>query len=79
MINSKGTFSSTGVDDEAELEVLVGKDIEAYCKVSLKKNLNNFCKIYGSNGIINIPSPWLPSEKSYIEVIKKYIMNIIIK
>ena len=71
LINSKGTFSSTGVDDEAELEVLVGKDIEAYCKVSLKKNLNNFCKIYGRNGIINIPSPWLPSEKSYIEVIKK--------
>ena len=71
LIKSKGTFSSTGVDDESELEILVGKDIEAYCKVSLKENLNNFCKIYGSKGIINIPSPWLPSEKSYIEVISK--------
>ena len=67
-IKSKGTFSSTGVDDESEIEVSVGKNIEAYCKVSLKENLDNYCKIFGKKGIINVSSPWLPAKKSFIEI-----------
>ncbi len=67
-IKSKGTFSSTGVDDESEIEVLVGNDIGGYCKVSFKENLKNYCKIYGKKGIIIVSSPWLPSQKSYIEI-----------
>ena len=71
LIKSKGTFSLTGVDDESEIEVLIGQKITANCKVSFKENLNNSCKIFGKKGIINIPTPWLPSEKSYIEVINE--------
>ena len=71
LIKSEGTFSSTGVDDESSVEILIGKNIKASCKVSLKNNLDNSCKIYGEKGIINIPAPWLPSRKSYIEVIYK--------
>ena len=67
-IKANGTFSSTGVDDESEIEVSVGNNIEAYCKVSLKENLKNYCKIYGKKGIMNISSPWLPSQKSFIEI-----------
>ena len=67
-IKSKGTFSSTGVDDESEIEASVGKNIEAYCKVSLKENLDNYCKIFGKKGIINVSSPWLPAKKSFIEI-----------
>ena len=67
-IKAKGTFSSTGVDDESEIEVSLGNNIEAYCKISLKENLNNCCKIYGKRGIMNISSPWLPSQKSFIEI-----------
>ena len=70
LLKSKGTLSSTGVDDESELEILIGKNIHAYCKVSFKDNLDNSCKIYGKKGIIKIPDPWLPAQKSYIEVIK---------
>jgi len=51
-------------------EILIGKNIQANCRISFKENLDNACKIYGSKGIINIPSPWLPSQKSYIEIIK---------
>ena len=71
LVKSKGTFSSTGVDDESEAEILIGKNINAYCKVSFKKNLENNCKIYGTKGIVNVPSPWLPAQKSYIEVNNK--------
>jgi len=69
LIKSKGSFSITGVDDESEVEILVGKNIKAICKITFKENLNNLCKIYGKKGTINIPSPWLPAEKSYIEVV----------
>ena len=68
LIKSKGSFSITDVDDEAEAEFLIGKNITANCKVSFKENLKNSCTIYGSKGTINIPSPWLPSTKSYLEV-----------
>ena len=71
LIKSEGTFSPTGVDDESSVEILIGKNIKANCKVSFKNNLDNSCKIYGEKGIINIPDPWLPSQKSYIEVIYK--------
>ena len=70
-IKSQGTFSSTGVDDHSEAQLLIGKNIEAYCKVSLKENLINSCKIYGTKGTINIPSPWLPAQKTYIEIENK--------
>ena len=71
LIKSKGSFSYTGVDDESEIEVLIGKDIKGICKISFKENLNSSCKIYGKKGTITIPSPWLPPEKSYIEIVNK--------
>ncbi len=67
-IKSKGTFSSTGVDDESEIEVLVGKNIKGYCRVSFKENLKNYCKIYGKKGIIRVSSPWLPNQRGFIEI-----------
>jgi len=79
LIKSRGTFSVTGVDDEADAEFLIGKKILANCKVSFKENLKNTCTIYGSKGTINVPSPWLPSFRSYIEVFddSSYYKNFI--
>jgi len=79
LIKASGTFSITGVDDEAEAEFLLDKNIVANCKVSFKENLANSCKIYGTKGSIIIPSPWLPSTKSYIEVYNEnsYYKNFI--
>tara|TARA_B100000767_G_C19749749_1_gene530193 strand:- start:226 stop:1209 length:984 start_codon:yes stop_codon:yes gene_type:complete len=79
LIKSKGTFSITGVDDETEADFIIGKNILANCKVSFKENLKNSCTIYGSKGTINVPSPWLPSVKSYIEIFNdnSYYKNFI--
>ena len=49
---------------------MIGSKIKAIAKVSLKQNYENSCKIYGDKGIMNIPSPWLPVNKSYIEIFK---------
>ena len=68
LIKSSGTFSITGVEDDTEAEFLIGKNIVANCKISFKTNLKNSCTIYGTKGTINIPSPWLPPIKSYIEI-----------
>ena len=81
LIKSEGTYSSTGVDDQSEAHLMIGKNIEGYCKVSLKENLINSCKIYGTKGSVNIPAPWLPAQKTYIEIknknsyYKKFIIN----
>ena len=70
-IDSKGSFALTNVDDFAEINFFIGENIEANAKVSLKENYNNSCIIYGNQGYIKIPSPWLPEKKSYIEIFKK--------
>ena len=79
LFKSKGTFSITGVDDETEAEFLIGKNIIANCKISFKENLKNNCTIYGTKGTINIPNPWLPPIKSYIEIFinNSYYKNFI--
>jgi predicted dehydrogenase len=66
--NAVGTYCSTGVDDDAVIKLKIGEKIDAIGSVSLRKNLSNECKIYGKKGFITLPSPWLPSLKSYIEV-----------
>ena len=66
--NSNGSYASTGVEDEAEINLSIGEKIHCIGKVSLKQNLSNTCKIYGNKGTIEIASPWLPSNKSYLEI-----------
>ena len=66
--SAEGTYCSTDVDDDAKIKLKIGNNIEAIAQVSLRRNLNNNCKIYGEKGNIIIPSPWLPSKKSYIEI-----------
>ena len=70
LINAEGSFAITGVDDYAKINFVSEQNIKLNAKISLKENLENNCKIYGTNGIIIVPSPWLPSKKSYLEVIK---------
>ena len=66
----KGSLSKTGVDDHAELIGTTNGNIQIELKVSLKNHYKNNCIIYGSNGVIKIPSPWLPEKKTYLEVYK---------
>jgi len=79
LIDVKGSHTITGVDDYAEINLLSKNNIEFYGKVSLKENFDNQSKIYGTKGSIVVPSPWLPSKKSYLEIIKgsSYYKNFI--
>ena len=70
LINAKGSYANTGVDDYAEISLLSKNNIEFNGKVSLRENFENNCKIYGTKGTIVVVSPWLPSKKSYLEIIK---------
>ena len=67
-INAKGSFSSTGVDDAAEANLVVEDRIDAYIKISFKENLENKLIIKGENGSLIVPNPWLPEMKSHIDV-----------
>ena len=69
-INAKGSHATTGVDDYAEINLINKENIELFAKVSLKENLENKCTIFGSNGVAQLSSPWLPQKKSYIEITK---------
>ena len=54
---------------DAKINLKLGSSIDLVGHVSLKKNLDNICKIYCEKGSIKIPSPWLPSQKSFIEIV----------
>lgn len=68
MLNVKGSFLSTGVDDYAEAEVLINNDIKCSIKVSIKENLSNKVSIKGSKGELVINNPWLPDKKSTLDI-----------
>lgn len=68
-IKSKSlNYAKSGVDDEANLILNYDNKFDGILNVSLKANLSNFCKIYCENGYIKINEPWLPGQKTNIEV-----------
>ena len=81
IIDQKNSLAVTGVDDHAEMKCLINKKIEVILKVSLKENLSNNCIVYGSKGNLIIPQPWLPQQKTYLEIyendryFKKFIQS----
>jgi predicted dehydrogenase len=62
------SYSSTGIEDEVELEIITSKNIIAEIRISFKQNYDNSCVIEGENGKIIISNPWLPKEGNAIEV-----------
>tara|TARA_B100001057_G_scaffold18504_1_gene17092 strand:+ start:700 stop:1659 length:960 start_codon:yes stop_codon:yes gene_type:complete len=79
MIKSKFDLCETGVDIEGEISLKIDDDIDAIGRVSLKENLKNICTINCEKATITLPSPWLPPNKTYIEVETKsrYFKKII--
>ena len=77
--NAKGSFCKTDVEDHAELRGTINDNIEIDLKISFKENMENSCIIYGSKGILKVPSPWLPQKKTYIEIDKEnsYYKNFV--
>ncbi len=68
ILNSKFTLCDTNVDVEGEINLKINDEIDAFGKVCLNKKLDNICRIYLENAIITIPSPWLPPEKTFLEI-----------
>jgi|TARA_Y200000002_G_scaffold101310_1_gene82167 predicted dehydrogenase len=68
VMNSKFNLCETNVDIDGEITLKINDKIEAKGKVSLKENLDNLCKIYCDKAEITLQEPWLPSNKSFIEV-----------
>ena len=56
------------MDIDAEIHLKLNDEIDAIGKVSLSQNLDNKCIIHCENATITIPSPWLPSEKTFLEI-----------
>ena len=46
----------------------INENIKAIGKVSLVKNLQNNCRIFCEKATITVPSPWVPSTKTFLEI-----------
>ena len=69
--NIKGTIGHTGVDETAQADLIFNDNLKMSIKTSVRKNLQNNCIIYGSKGKIVIPNPWVPQQKSIVEIHSK--------
>ena len=68
IVKSNFNLCETNVDIDGEIILDIDNNIEAVGKVSLRENLDNICKIYCDNVQITLREPWLPTNKSFIEV-----------
>ena len=56
------------MDKYAEAKILYDNNINIDIKVSISSNLDNRCIIKGTKGKIIISDPWIPKNKSSIEI-----------
>ena len=68
IVNSKQNLCETNVDIDGEIFLKINDEIDLIGKVSLRENLENKCKIHFENALITLPEPWLPPQKTYIEI-----------
>ena len=68
ILKSDFNLCETGVDIDGEIHLKINNKIDAIGKVSLVENLDNICKIYCKNATIIVTSPWLPPEKTFLEI-----------
>ena len=67
-VNKKILLAETGVDKYAEAKIIYDNNINIEIKVSISSNLDNRCIIQGTKGKIIISDPWIPKNKSSIEI-----------
>ena len=64
----EGKICKTGVDIEASANLTINKKINCKIKVSFQENFENSSIIYGSKGHMIVNQPWLPGNKTYLEI-----------
>ena len=67
-LEAKGFFTQTNVDNYAEAEIEIKNKIKCEIKVSFRENLENKTIIEGKKGKLIINNPWLPGNKTTLEI-----------
>jgi len=67
-LNTYGTFTETNVEDYAEAEIEIDNKVKCEIKVSFKENYKNKTIIEGKKGKLIINEPWLPGNKTALEI-----------
>tara|TARA_B100000161_G_scaffold79745_1_gene55257 strand:- start:181 stop:1122 length:942 start_codon:yes stop_codon:yes gene_type:complete len=67
-LSKKIEMAKTGVDKHAEAKILYDNKIQLNISVSISSHLDNKCIVYGTKGKITILNPWMPSNKSALEI-----------
>ena len=67
-LSKKIEMAKTGVDKHAEAKILYDNKIHLNISVSISSHLDNKCIVYGTKGKITILNPWMPSNKSALEI-----------
>ncbi len=66
--NKVKEIGKTNVDIDANISLKIDDKIQAAARVSLKENLPNNCLIECDKARILVSDPWMPNEKSFIQV-----------
>ncbi len=61
-INAKGRIGETGVDEVAHAKLEFKNGIKAEVSTAIRESMKNNASILGSNGIIELPDPWMPGR-----------------
>jgi predicted dehydrogenase len=61
-VAAAGIIGPTGVDHSAGATLVFEDGVLARVACSIRANLDNTLRIYGSEGRIDVPSPWLPGR-----------------
>ena len=67
-LNTYGSFTETNVEDYAEAEIEIDNKVKCEIKVSFKENYKNKTIIEGKKGKLIINEPWLPGNKTALEI-----------
>ena len=67
-LNAYGSFTETNVEDYAEAEIEIDNKVKCQIKVSFKENYKNKTIIEGKKGKLIINEPWLPGNKTTLEI-----------
>ena len=67
-LDAYGSFTETNVEDYAEAVIEIDNKVKCQIKVSCKENYENRAIIEGKKGKLIINEPWLPSNKTTLEI-----------
>jgi len=74
-VQAVGRLGQTGVDEWTAAVLKFPGDIVAECGTAVRLTMDNTVRIFGTDGTITIPTPWIPNReggKTTIELLRYY-------